>query len=109
MISQAVVSVAMLSLAPSLMITKELGPPPNEPSLSLYAAVLYDVLPPLSLAHLALFAIGGKYTGLAFSNFTRSMALLVLTPKLLNSRLEIAPVLRVALSSKFRKVVFTRS
>ena len=57
------------------------------------------MLPPLSLAHLLLFAIGGKYTGLALTNFKRSRALLVLTPKLLNSRLEIAPVLRVALSS----------
>ena len=77
--------------------------------MSLYAAVLYDVLPPLSLAHLALPAIGGKYTGLAFTNFTFSKALLLLTPKLLNSRLEIAPDLRVALSWKFTKVVFTTS
>ena len=67
--------------------------------MSLYAAVLYDVLPPLSLAHLALPAIGGKYTGLALMNFTRSKALLLLTPKLLNNRFEIAPDLRVALSS----------
>jgi hypothetical protein len=58
---------------------------------------------------LALPVIGGKYTGLALTNFTRSKALLLLTPKLLNSRLEIAPDLRVALSSKFRKVVFTMS
>ena len=99
LISQASVSTAMLSLTPSWRITKELGPAPSEPSLSRYAAVLYDVLPPLSLAHLALFAIGGKYTGLALTNFTRSKALLVLTPKLLNIRFEIAPVLRVALSS----------
>ena len=34
----------------------------------------------LSLPHLR--SIGGKYTGLALTNFTRSMALLVLTPKL---------------------------
>jgi hypothetical protein len=38
------------------------------------------------LAHLALPTIGGKYTGLAFSNFTFSMALLELTPKLVYSR-----------------------
>jgi hypothetical protein len=38
------------------------------------------------LAHLALPCIGGKYTGLAFSNFTCSMALLELTPKLVYSR-----------------------
>jgi hypothetical protein len=48
---------------------------------------------------LALPVIGGKYTGLALTNFTFSKALLLLTPKLLNSRLEIAPDLRVALSS----------
>ena len=46
---------------------------------------------------------------MALTNFTFSKALLVLTPKLLNSRLEIAPDFRVALSSKFRKVVFTTS
>ena len=46
---------------------------------------------------------------MAFSNFKCSKELLVLTPKLLNNRLEIAPVLRVALSSKLRKVVFTTS
>ena len=86
-------------MTPSWMMTKELGPRPSEPSLSRYAAVLNDELPPLSLAHLALPAIGGKYTGLALTNFKRSKALLVLTPKLLNIRLEIAPVLRVALSS----------
>jgi hypothetical protein len=40
LISQASVSTAMLSFTPSLMITKELGPRPSEPSLSLYAAVL---------------------------------------------------------------------
>jgi hypothetical protein len=54
-------------------------------------------------------SIGGKYAGLAFSNFTCSMALLELTPKLVNSRYESAPVLRVALSSKFRKVVLMTS
>jgi hypothetical protein len=37
------------------------------------------------------------------------MVLLELTPKLVNSRYDSAPVLRVALSSKFRKVVFTTS
>jgi hypothetical protein len=77
--------------------------------LSWYAAVLKDALLPLSLAHLALPVIGGKYTGLELTNFTRSKALLELTPKLLNSRLEIAPDLRVALSWKFTKVVFTTS
>ena len=46
---------------------------------------------------------------MALMNFTRSMALLVLTPKLLNIRFEIAPVLRVALSWKFTKVTFTTS
>ena len=71
----------------------------SDPSLSRIAAVFQATLLPLSLAHLALPAIGGKYTGLALTNFTRSKALLVLTPKLLNIRLEIAPVLRVALSS----------
>ena len=87
----------MLSLTPSWMMTKELGPRPSEPSLSRNAAVLKDVLPPLSLAHLR--SIGGKYTGLALTNFKRSKALLVLTPKLLNIKFEIAPVFRVALSS----------
>ena len=53
----------------------------------------------MSLAHFLLFSIGGKYTGLALTNVKRSKALLVLTPKLLNIRFEIAPVLRVALSS----------
>ena len=61
------------------------------------------------MAHLALPVIGGKYTGLAFSNFNFSKELFVLTPKLLNNRLESAPVLRVALSSKFRNVTFTTS
>ena len=46
---------------------------------------------------------------MALTNFKRSKALLVLTPKLLNSRFEIAPDLRVALSWKFTKVVFTMS
>ena len=46
---------------------------------------------------------------MALTNFTRSKALLELTPKLLNSRFEIAPDLRVALSWKFTKVVFTMS
>ena len=46
---------------------------------------------------------------MALTNFRPSKALLVLTPKLVYSRLEIAPDLRVALSSKFRKVVFTTS
>ena len=58
---------------------------------------------------MALPVIGGKYTGLALTNFKCSKALLVLTPKLLNSRFEIAPDLRVALSWKFTKVVFTTS
>ena len=96
LISQASVSTATLSLTPSWMITKELGPPPSEPSLSRITAVFQATLLPLSLAHLR--SIGGKYTGLALTNFKRSKALLVLTPKLLNIRLEIAPVLRVALS-----------
>ena len=77
--------------------------------MSLYAAVLYDELPPLSLAHFALFAMGGKYTGLALTNFTRSKELLLLTPKLLNIRFEIAPDLRVALSWKLTKVTFSTS
>ena len=55
----------------------------SDPSLSRIAAVFQATLLPLSLAHLALFAIGGKYTGLALTNFKRSKALLVLTPKLL--------------------------
>src|SRR5262245_42779483 len=40
LISQASVSTAILSLTPSWMSTYELGPPPSEPSLSRYAAVL---------------------------------------------------------------------
>jgi hypothetical protein len=40
LISQASASTATLSLTPSWMITKELGPKPSEPSLSRYAAVL---------------------------------------------------------------------
>ena len=43
------------------------------------------------------------------TNFRPSKELLVLTPKLVYSRLEIAPDLRVALSWKFTKVVFTTS
>ena len=77
--------------------------------MSRITAVFQATLLPLSLAHLLLFTIGGKYTGLASSNFTFSMALLELTAKLVNIRYESAPVLRVALSSKFRKVVFTTS
>ena len=71
----------------------------SDPSLSRIAAVFQATLLPLSLAHLALFAIGGKYTGLASTNFTRSTVLLVVTAKLVNMRYESAPVLRVPLSS----------
>ena len=41
---------------------------------------------------------GGKYTGLAFSNVSFSTELLELTGKLVYSRYESAPALRVALS-----------
>jgi hypothetical protein len=75
--------------------------------LSRITAVLQAELFPLSLPHFR--SIGGKYTGLAFSNFTFSTLLFELTPKLVYIRYESAPVLRVALSSKFRKVVFTTS
>jgi hypothetical protein len=61
-----------------------LGPAPSEPSLSRITAVLKAELLPLSLPHLR--SIGGKYAGLAFSNFTFSMVLLELTPKLVYSR-----------------------
>ena len=58
----------------------------SDPSLSRIAAVFQATLLPLSLAHLALFAIGGKYTGLALTNFARSMAFSVLTPALVYIR-----------------------
>ena len=51
----------------------------------------------MSLPHFR--SIGGKYAGLALSNFAFSMEFSGLVPKLVNSRYEIAPVLRVALSS----------
>ena len=76
-----------------------LAPPPSEPSLSRITAVFHATLLPLSLAHLALPCIGGKYTGLAFTNFTFSTVLFEVTAKLVNRRYESAPALRVALSS----------
>ena len=75
--------------------------------MSRMTAVLQAWLLPLSLPHLR--SIGGKYAGLAFSNFTFSMVLFELTPKLVYIRYDSAPVLRVALSSKFRKVVLITS
>ena len=46
---------------------------------------------------------------MALMNFARCMVLLELMPKLVNSRYEIAPVLRVALSWKFTKVTLSSS
>ena len=73
-----------------------MGLPLIDPSLSLNAAVLQPV-PPWSLPHFR--SIGGKYAGLALMNFALSMEFSGLVPKLVNSRYEIAPDLRVALSS----------
>ena len=67
--------------------------------MSRITAVFQATLLPLSLAHLALPAIVGKYTGLALTNFTRSTVLLEVTAKLVNMRYESAPDFRVALSS----------
>ena len=61
------------------------------------AATFQAALLPLSLAHLR--SSGGKCTGLALTNFARSMPFSVLTPKLVYSRYETAPVFRVALST----------
>ena len=46
---------------------------------------------------------------MALVNFARSTELLELIPKLVNSRYEIAPVLRVALSWKFTNVTLFSS
>ena len=45
-----------------------------------------DQVKEIGAVDILLLPIGGKYTGLAFSNFTFSMALLELTPKLVKSR-----------------------
>src|SRR5262245_20042828 len=95
----------MLSSTPWLRGMYELGPPPTEPSLSWIAAAFQATPFRLSLPHLR--SIGGKYTGLALTNFARSMEFSVLTPALVYIKYESAPVLRVALSWKFTKVTFS--
>jgi SAM-dependent methyltransferase len=50
--------------------------------------------------------MGGKYTGLALMNFAPLTEFSTLIPKLVYNRYEIAPVLRVSLSTKFTNVEF---
>ena len=61
-----------------------MGTPPTEPSLSWIAEAFQATPFKLSLPHFR--SIGGKYTGLALTNVTRSTVLLVVTAKLVNMR-----------------------
>src|ERR1700733_142029 len=91
-----VLSVTTLSFSPSLSMMWESGMPVTDPSWSWIDRVRYALPPRLSLSNLASYF--GKYTGLALTNFAPLIELPVLSPALVNSRKDSAPVLRRSLS-----------